>query len=57
MTVTVYQYTEAPLPIEEVVDIEVEDGGDAVTIVSATEGRFPFNMDDIMKFEVTNGRH
>lgn len=54
MKVTVYQHTEAPLIIENVVGIEVLDAGDGVAIISETDGRAEFSMDDVIKWEGAN---
>ena len=50
MKAIVYQYTEAPLIIEEVTGLIPRE--DDLTIVSRTDGKLDLSMDDVLKVEL-----
>ena len=53
LKMTVYQYTEAPLVLEEITKIDITNEGEEIE-VTYNEGRLQFTMDDVMKIEVEN---
>lgn len=55
MKVVVYQHTEPPYPLDEVVRIEETEDGDTIIIYDRRDGRLEFSPDDIIKFEGPNG--
>lgn len=53
MRAIIYSYNEAPVVLEEVLDIEVNHEGDDLTITS-NEGRTQVDMKDAKKVELEN---
>ena len=56
MKVIIYQYTEAPLELDQVVAMHIQNE-DEISLTDAAQGRLDFSIQDILKMEIMGEEH